>query len=62
MVTIEPGIRVDWNSFTGETAWQPRIRASRAFGGTQVWTGFSVQAQTPSHESLQGFEYFNFAG
>ena len=62
LVTIEPGIRVDWNSLTGEAAWQPRIRASRAFGSTQVWAGFSVQAQTPSHESLQGFEYFNFAG
>ena len=62
LVTIEPGIRVDWNSLTGEAAWQPRIRASRAFGSTQVWAGFSVQTQTPSHESLQGFEYFNFAG
>ena len=55
--TLEPGVRIDWNSYTGEAAWQPRVRASARFGGTQVWTGFSVQAQTPSHESLQGLDY-----
>jgi hypothetical protein len=56
--TIEPGIRVDWNSYTGEASWQPRLRVSRAFGTTSVWAGISWQAQTPSHESLQGFQYF----
>ena len=61
LVTIEPGVRVDWNSFTGETAVQPRLRASRAFGRTSVWAGFSTQAQTPSHESLQGFDYLDFS-
>jgi TonB dependent receptor/TonB-dependent Receptor Plug Domain len=61
VMTIEPGIRADWNSFTGETAWQPRLRVSRLFGRTSVWAGFSTQAQTPSHESLQGFEYFDFS-
>ena len=60
VMTIEPGIRADWNSFTGETAWQPRLRVSRRFGRTSVWAGFSTQAQTPSHESLQGFEYSIF--
>ncbi len=59
LVTIEPGMRMDWNSFTGEASWQPRLRVSRAIGNTLVWTGFSAQAQTPSHESLLGFEYFD---
>ena len=27
LVTIEPGMRMDWNSFTGEASWQPRLRA-----------------------------------
>jgi hypothetical protein len=51
LVTIEPGMRMDWNSFTGEASWQPRLRVSRAIGNTVVWTGFSAQAQTPSHET-----------
>jgi hypothetical protein len=59
-IVLEPGIRMDWNSFTGEAAWQPRLRASREIGRGSAWAGFSVQAQTPSHESLQGFEYFDF--
>ncbi len=57
--TVEPGVRVDWNSYTGETAWQPRVRASARLGGHRVWTGVSLQAQTPSHESLQGLDYFH---
>ena len=61
VMTLEPGLRLDWNSFTGEASWQPRLRVSRAFGKTVTWVGYSVQAQTPSHESLQGFEYFDFA-
>jgi len=56
--TIEPGVRVDWNSYTGEASWQPRLRVSRAFGTTSVWAGISLQAQTPSHESLLGFQFF----
>jgi hypothetical protein len=55
--TLEPGVRLDWNSYTGEAAWQPRVRASARFGESLVWTGVSVQAQTPSHESLQGLDY-----
>ena len=57
--TLEPGVRVDWNSYTGETSWQPRVRASTRFGGSLGWTGVSVQAQTPSHESMQGLDYFH---
>ena len=57
---IEPGVRLDWNSFTGEASWQPRVRLSGRVGrSTTVWTGVAVQAQTPSHESLQGFDYFH---
>ena len=55
----EPGVRVDWNSFTGEASWQPRLRVSGRWGNTVVWAGASVQTQTPSHESLQGFDYFH---
>ena len=61
VIVLEPGIRVDWNSFTGEAAWQPRLRASRGVGRGSVWAGFSVQAQTPSHESLLGFDYFDLS-
>jgi hypothetical protein len=57
--TFEPGVRVDWNSYTGETALQPRVRASVRLGGLRAWTGVSLQAQTPSHESLQGLDYFH---
>ena len=61
LMTIEPGVRADWNSFTGEVAWQPRLRVSRAFGQTSVWAGYAIQAQTPSHESLQSFEFLDFS-
>ena len=57
--TVEPGVRFDWNSYTGEAAWQPRVRASARVGDSLVWTGVSLQAQTPSHESLQGLDYFH---
>ena len=56
---IEPGVRLDWNSFTGESSWQPRVRLSGRLGRTLFWTGAAVQAQTPSHESLQGLDYFH---
>jgi hypothetical protein len=59
--TLEPGVRLDWNSYTGEFAWQPRVRASARVGGSLVWTGVSVQAQTPSHESLQGLDYVHLS-
>jgi hypothetical protein len=58
---LEPGIRVDWNSYTGETAWQPRVRINGRIGRASVWTGYAVQAQTPSHESLQGLDFFDLA-
>jgi hypothetical protein len=61
-VTVEPGVRLDWNSFTGESAWQPRVRLATQIGGTSLWTGLSAQAQTPSHEALQGFDYFDLNG
>ena len=57
--TLQPGMRFDWNSYTGEGAWQPRLRASGRFGASLIWTGVSVQAQTPSHESMQGLDYFH---
>ena len=57
--TVEPGVRVDWNSYTGESAVQPRVRVTGRIGRTVVWTGAAVQAQTPSHESLQGLDYFH---
>ncbi len=50
---VEPGVRVDWNSFTGETAVQPRLRVTRSFGRASVWAGLSWQAQTPGYETLQ---------
>ena len=58
-VMVEPGVRLDWNSFTGEAAWQPRLRATLQAGGTTVWAGYATQVQTPSHEALQGLDYFH---
>ena len=55
----EPGVRLDWNSFTGEASWQPRVRVSGQLGSALVWVGAAVQTQTPSHEGLQGFDYFH---
>ena len=52
-VGVEPGVRVDWNSFTGETAVQPRLRVTRSVGAASVWAGLSWQAQTPGYETLQ---------
>lgn len=61
--TVEPGARVDWNSFTGESAVQPRVRVSRTFGRTVIWTGMAWQAQTPGHEVMQqGYSYYDLTG
>jgi hypothetical protein len=60
-LSLEPGVRLDWNSFTRESIWQPRLRVAARFGRTAMWGGFAVQTQTPSHESLQGFEYFQLS-
>ena len=60
-LSLEPGVRLDWNSFTRESIWQPRLRVAGRFGRTAAWAGFAVQTQTPSHESLQGFEYFQLS-
>jgi hypothetical protein len=57
-LSVEPGVRLDWNSYTEESIWQPRLRVAARIGGTAVWAGFAAQTQTPSHESLQGFDYF----
>jgi hypothetical protein len=56
-MVLEPGVRFDWNSFTGEALWQPRVRLSGPVGSSSWWTGYAEQAQTPSHESLQGYDY-----
>jgi hypothetical protein len=60
-LTLEPGIRLDWNSFTGESSWQPRLRVTHRAGGAAIWAGVAVQAQTPSQEALQGFDYFEIS-
>jgi TonB dependent receptor/TonB-dependent Receptor Plug Domain len=57
-VSLQPGVRVDWNSFTSETAWQPRVRVATRIGTGSVWAGYAEQVQTPSHEGLQGYDYF----
>ena len=57
--TLEPGVRLDWNSFTDEAAWQPRLRATVRAGKATAWAGIATQVQTPSHESLQGADYFH---
>ena len=58
---LEPGVRLDWNSYTHESSWQPKLRLRGRIGETTWWTGIAAQVQTPSHESLQGFDYFHFS-
>lgn len=62
-VSMEPGVRVDWNSLTGESALQPRVRLTKRIGRTSIWTGLAWQAQTPGHETMQqGLQYFDLTG
>ena len=61
LVTIEPGVRVDWNSFTGETAGSRGCACRERSAGRRCGRAYSTQAQTPSHESLQGFEFLDFS-
>src|SRR5688572_2487015 len=56
-MALEPGVRLDWNSFTSEALWQPRVRLSGRVRSSNWWVGYAQQAQTPSHESLQGYDY-----
>ncbi len=60
-ISLEPGVRMDWNSFTRESIWQPRLRIAGRFGGAAAWVGFAAQTQTPSHESLQGFDFYQLS-
>ncbi len=63
VMSVEPGVRVDWNSFTGETAVQPRFRFTRSIGRGTVWAGLSWQAQTPGFETMQqGIPYYDLTG
>lgn len=62
-IEFEPGLRVDWNSFTAQTELQPRMRVAARFGVATVWTGFSTQSQTPGHEAMeQGWAYYDLTG
>jgi hypothetical protein len=63
-VAIEPGIRADWNSSTGETSVQPRFRLTKSVGERgMVWIGGAWQAQTPGFETMQqGLAYVDLAG
>jgi hypothetical protein len=56
-MALEPGVRLDWNSFTSEAIWQPRVRLSGRVRSSIWWAGYAEQAQTPSHESLQGYDF-----
>jgi hypothetical protein len=60
-LSIEPGVRLDWNSFTEEYALQPRLRLVARFGAATAWGGVATQTQTPSHESLQGLDYYHLS-
>jgi outer membrane receptor for ferrienterochelin and colicin len=60
---VEPGLRLDWNSFTGETAVQPRLRLTKTINTGVVWAGVAWQAQTPGYETMQqGLAYYDLAG
>jgi hypothetical protein len=64
VVVVEPGVRVDWNTWTDETAVQPRLRLTRTIGRRSVlWGGLAWQAQTPGFETMQhGIPYYDLAG
>jgi hypothetical protein len=57
-VALEPGVRVDWNSFTRGSSWQPRLRVTGRVGGTAVWAGFAAQAQTRRMRACRGSTTF----
>ena len=63
-IAIEPGVRLDWNSYTDEVAVQPRFRLTKTTGERGlVWAGASWQTQTPGFETMhQGLAYFDLAG
>lgn len=63
-IAIEPGVRLDWNSFTGEVAVQPRFRFTKVIGeGGTAWIGGAWQAQTPGFETIQqGTAYVDLTG
>jgi len=61
---IDPGLRVDWNSYTGEMAAQPRLRVTKSLGQRRiVWAGVAWHAQTPGFETMQqGAAYYDLTG
>jgi TonB dependent receptor-like, beta-barrel len=61
---IDPGLRLDWNSFTREMAVQPRFRVTKSIGeSSMVWAGVAWQAQTPGFETMQqGAAYYDLIG
>jgi len=63
-IIADPGLRIDWNSFTGESAVQPRLRLTRTIGQSSVvWAGLAWQAQTPGYETMQhGLPYYELVG
>lgn len=63
-ITVEPGVRLDWNSFTDEMAVQPRFRLTKMIGDRQlIWIGGAWQAQTPGFETMQqGLAYVDLTG
>jgi hypothetical protein len=63
-VSVRPGLRVAWNSLTGETALLPRVLVTKRFGAsTKGWSGIAWQAQTPGHETmLAGIAAYDFGG
>jgi TonB dependent receptor-like, beta-barrel len=63
VMSVEPGVRIDWNSFTGEMAVQPRFRLTRRIAHGTGWAGLSWQAQTPGYEAMQqGISYYDLTG
>jgi hypothetical protein len=63
-IIAEPGLRIDWNSFTRESAMQPRLRLTKTIGQSSVvWAGAAWQAQTPGYETMQhGLPYYELVG
>ncbi len=58
-LSVEPGVRVDWNDFNGETVVSPRVAAVLTpGGGLTVRAATGLFTQSPGNEKLLQSDYF----
>lgn len=58
-LTLQPGLRVDYGSFTGQTTWSPRVSGTMALGSAwRVDAAVRLHTQTPGYEKMLLSDYF----